>query len=1307
MNVLDLAITVGPPPPGAGPEVLGSIALTCDALGLSHAADPLVDPLSDGERKELDWYLEEFWKWPFEGFADRGARIERTLPEIGRRLFRSAFGSADAHGIFLQWHREPLEEGQRRQISLRTVLPAALRLPWELLHDEQGYLVLRTRNPVSIVRRLPQAQLGDRSAKFEPPLRILLVTARPSGKGFIDPRSISRALLDALEPLAEAGSVEIEVLRPPTLSALRTRLRDEERPVHVLHFDGHGHFEPAAAAHGGPCMDGGTGTLAFEDEDGGHAPVAAPQLAQVLQNSGVPLVVLNACRSARGGDGDTFSSVAAALVRSGIDAVVAMSAKVLVVAATRYVEAFYGAIAEGEPVPAAHERGRQRLHDEPRRHVYRRRREERGDPVTLCDFWLPHFYQQRPLQLSPRAPASRRSPREAPRFTGLPDDPRYGFAGRGRELLDIERALFRGKIVLLHGFGGTGKTALAAEAARWLCRTGMYRGACFISFEHGGDAARVLGRLAEHLDVGDSAFDPGDEKAALARLVPALVERPTLLVVDNLESVLPDGEAALPAGDRAALWQALVQLAAAPKGGCGVILTSRDAGLGDGRLAPGQRTMHREVRGMDPDDAYALAARLLGDLGIDPKRAPYPELRDLLEKLDHHPLAIQLVLRALGDRTLTLKAIDEEFATLLPTFTDDLETGRSRSLVASLEYSLRRLSEEQRSFLLRLAPFEGGAHEENLLAIAEIPEESWTRLRPALEQAALIRAEKVHKEIKYPFLYFHPALSPYLRTQANANIETTRERYTQRYTQLANGLRSEDSHHPQPTRALFKLELPNLRRALRLQIAASAIEEASRMANGIDYFLRLFGYRRELDEMRRQINNLVAAPRRATDGSLTQAEYLHECAIGEDALDSGNINAALNRFVALLQRTQTLPEGTTLGPGSYEHCIILTSIGRCLLAGGQLALAQARCQEALNVIETLIQRNQDNEGYVQHRSTLLSDMGTILRDQGKYREARAAYEASLESKELMRDQLGQATAQGQLGALAMLEKNYSEAKQRYQKAVTTLKELHDLGKEATCWYQLGIIFRKEHNWAEAERCLRESLILNEQTNNMAAAARACGELGVVARFSGRAAETEGWHKRALNIFEGLKDTAGQAAQFNNIANFLLEEIRAGRAPISRLAEARSFAEQSLKIHRNLDASLDVSMTLHLLAEIADQEADVDAARRYRREERAAFAAFPGHRFRIDKDAGVLIHLLAAAAKQEELRPKIEALFPQVEEAGWQVSAPIRRLWAGERDWHALSEKLDRNSALLVLRVLETLDIITPITMPVDIMVNVR
>jgi hypothetical protein len=58
------------------------------------------------------------------------------------------------------------------------------------------------------------------------------------------------------------------------------------------------------------------------------------------------------------------------------------------------------------------------------------------------------------------------------------------------------------------------------------------------------------------------------------------------------------------------------------------------------------------LSGLRPDDAYILARQLLSDLGIDRNRAPYEELQELLKQLDYSPLAIQLVLPALRERSL-------------------------------------------------------------------------------------------------------------------------------------------------------------------------------------------------------------------------------------------------------------------------------------------------------------------------------------------------------------------------------------------------------------------------------------------------------------------------------------------------------------------------------------------------------------------------------------------------------------------------------------------------------------------------------
>jgi CHAT domain-containing protein len=172
---------------------------------------------------------------------------------------------------------------------------------------------------------------------------VLLVTARPDDAGFIDQRAIAKELLDEVQAQVAEGRLEVELLRPPTLEALQQRLRDNKRPVHILHFDGHGTFDGDPAAQPGPLLSGGgqQGQLAFEDADGRMDLVAADTLANVLQAAGVRLAVLTACQSAVGAADDAFSSVAGRLIRGGVDAVVAMGASVLVVAAARYVEAFY------------------------------------------------------------------------------------------------------------------------------------------------------------------------------------------------------------------------------------------------------------------------------------------------------------------------------------------------------------------------------------------------------------------------------------------------------------------------------------------------------------------------------------------------------------------------------------------------------------------------------------------------------------------------------------------------------------------------------------------------------------------------------------------------------------------------------------------------------------------------------------------------------------------------------------------------------------------------------------------------------
>lgn len=65
-------------------------------------------------------------------------------------------------------------------------------------------------------------------------------------------------------------------------------------------------------------------------------------------------------------------------------------------------------------------------------------------------------------------------------------------------------------------------------------------------------------------------------------------------------------------------------------------------------------------------------------------------------------------------------------------------------------------------------------------------------------------------------------------------------------------------------------------------------------------------------------------------------------------------------------------------------------------------------------------------------------------------------------------------------------------------------------------------------------------------------------------------------------------------------------------------------------------------------------------------------------------------IAAVAQGKGEPRAQIEAVLPELEEKGWQLTTAVQRIWADERDEAALTAGIDRNSAQLVRRILELL-----------------
>jgi hypothetical protein len=269
--------------------------------------------------------------------AEDGASPEQVGDELFRTVFQGELLKA-FQGCLAKARGGP---GLRIRLRLNDV-PQLAGLPWEYLYDAagQGFLALSSRTPV--VRYLELSE-GLGTLLVEPPLRILAVISTPQGyRDLAEADDEWRRLGAALEPLLHKGLIEVERLERPTAAALESRLRTG-RPVHILHFVGHGGFSELR----------GEGVLVFEDENGRGAPLGGPSLAYLLQDHpSLRLAVLNACNGARTSRESTFAGTAQVLVQHGVPAVIAMQAEVMDETACSFAEKLYRALAAGLPVDA-------------------------------------------------------------------------------------------------------------------------------------------------------------------------------------------------------------------------------------------------------------------------------------------------------------------------------------------------------------------------------------------------------------------------------------------------------------------------------------------------------------------------------------------------------------------------------------------------------------------------------------------------------------------------------------------------------------------------------------------------------------------------------------------------------------------------------------------------------------------------------------------------------------------------------------------------------------------------------------------
>jgi len=762
------------------------VEVSFEAAGLPRqTADARFDfALTAQDHEGLRWYLEDFLQYPLDPAPKIAARIEQRIVEIGTTLFKNIFQSGDDARDLWATLRDRLDD---TRVEIITEVREAAAIPWELLRDPKTDTPLSLRAHSFVRAHSQAAQRPQIPQTAAGPIRILLVICRPGGSIDVPFRSVASRLLKGLSA-SDRELFQLDVLRPPTFEQLARVLRaakDNGQPYHVVHFDGHGVYADVSNSStlsallgnlsrvllAGP-RTGAHGYLLFENptEEKNAQLVDGSTLGKLLVETRVPVLVLNACRSAHADPQmepadvtdnpqsidpsaaasqnpkskiqnpksedphakvRAFGSFAHEVMDAGVAGVVAMRYNVYVVTAAQFVAELYASLTAGHQLGDAVTIGRKQLAAQPLREIA-------YEPRALQDWPVPVVYEAAPIALFPKAAAEKKltiklSEAEATPARGmldakLPPSPDAGFFGRDETLLALDRRFDTQSIVLLHAYAGNGKTSTVAEFARWYSFTGGVDGpVLFTSFEQYKPLARVqdqieqvFGPMLERAGVNWLALTD-DERRSVALQV--LKQIPVLWIWDNVEPV-----AGFPAGAESS-WSAAEQqeladfLRAARETRAKFLLTSRRderAWLGD---LPARVTLPK----MPMQERVQLARALAEKHGR--RLIDVDDWRPLLEFTQGNPMTItMLVGQALRDGLRTKEQIEAFVGKLRAgeaVFEDEASEGRSKSLGASLSYGFENaFSEDERKQLALLHFFQGFVNVDALRMMGN-SEEDW------------------------------------------------------------------------------------------------------------------------------------------------------------------------------------------------------------------------------------------------------------------------------------------------------------------------------------------------------------------------------------------------------------------------------------------------------------------------------------------------------------------------------------------------------------------------------------------------------
>ena len=1152
----------------------GQLQLSRLAGAARQTAPPAAfqNPLDAADQAEIAWYFQEYPDNPLGMAKERAAAVATGLRNLGRLLFETVFNSSDhARQILTATTADGVSHCQLSILSSR---PDFLSLPWELLNSpETGYLASALS---SIARQTAAAPLPDYSPALPADqLNILLVSPQPETGADTPPTSLSAATLSILESLPV--QVELDYLRPPTFAALSRQLSDRTAHYHLLQLDA-------------LQLDPDTGHLLFANPDGSSDPIAAPQLADLLNAAQVPVLLLTAGSRAPAhpSTANLWAKLAYELSRGGVPASVLLPWPLTTAAGSNFLRPFYQTLADGNEIAAAVAQGRAALLNQPQRPAL-------GGPRLSWDWTTPLVYPA--CQFTPPAIAREQpNPLAAPVIqppqpdtagaeSQFPAAGQYGLIGRQTELRRLERLILSHPLTLLSGNAGVGKTELVLDLARWLQKTATPQlpgGVFYTVFEPAHPAAleRVIHEIGTAIAGLPFADLPPQQQPQW--VLEYLQEHPSLLIWDGVENIagFPPGSPGLLTESEHSELDAFLTAATA-NSASRALLSSRNPA--ESWLSPPAAAY--TLTGLNPLDRRDLAQAILAKAAVPPDRVN-PQLLDLLDILAGHPLACQIALPLLKEVPASI--LLSELQRGLADFPESAAApGRDNFLTALMEYAWTKMSHRSRTHLPFLALFQRRVMLDILTHITQEPpyraalgeELGWgacrTLLRSALAAGFL--------EPVSPSVYQIPPALPWFygrklaRQLSPAAISRLEAEFVRVYADTADYFMESLYENQDAGATAILAEQGNLHQALALALESRQWDNAQLLVQPLAQVYRMQKRIPELRRLRAQL--LESAGPTAAAATAAGAIDLWLYLLGTDvseSVESGDLSRAEQLNQQLSDYLTAQPDAAT----DPRAASVYHQFGAIALARRQLDPAADWFHRSLAIIE-----NGDD------RAAVADDyfaLGQLRQLQRLYTEAKDWYGKALEIHQRLPDPEEMVKDYRALGLISQLKFEHKEAESWYHRARSIVEENRDEETAVLIFHELGTVCHAQYLFDEAQNWYQQALSLSDRQGNQPQVATELHHLGLLAQDRGIIyQEAEEWYLAALDRRETIGDRRGVGDECRQLGVLFHEQQQYATAE-NWYHQAREIFEQLGDVHR-------LARTYGQLGMIAEEQENLAAA----------------------------------------------------------------------------------------------------------------